>query len=51
MLMIGKTCSQLNTNETATMRLMNSNILGQSEGPYDKKAKQHNTSQHNTTRQ
>ena len=38
--------SQLNTNETATMRLIDSNILGQSEGPYDKK--QNNTTQHNT---
>ena len=46
MLMIGKIYSQLNTKETATMRLIDSNILGQSEGPYDKK--QNNTTQHNT---
>ena len=45
--MIGKIYSQLNTNETATMRLIDSNIFGQSEGPYDKK--QNNTTQHNTT--
>ena len=43
MLMIGKTYSQLNTNETAAMRLIDSNIFGQSEGPHDKK-------QNNTTR-
>ena len=46
MLMIGKIYSQLNTNETATMRLIDRNILGQSEGPYDKK--QNNTTQHKT---
>ena len=46
MLMIGKIYSQLNTNETATMRLIDSNILGQSEGPHDKK--QNNTTQHKT---
>ena len=38
MLMIGKIYSQLNTNETATMRLI--------EEPYDKK--QNNTTQHKT---
>ena len=47
MLMIGRIYSQLNTNETATMRLIDSNILEQSEEPYDKK--QNNTTQHNKT--
>ena len=46
MLMIGEIYSQLNTNKTATMRLIDSNIFGQSEGPYDKK--QNNTTQHKT---
>ena len=46
MLMIGITYSQLNTNETATTRLIDSNIFGQSEGPYDKK--QNNTTQNKT---
>ena len=41
--------SQLNTNETATMRLIDSNVLGQSEGPYEKK--QNSTTHHNTTQQ
>ena len=45
--MIGKIYSQLNTNETATIRLIDSNILELSEEPYDKK--QNNTAQHNTT--
>ena len=47
--MIGKIYSQLNTNETATIRLIDSNILEQSEGPYDKK--QNNTTRRDTTQQ